>query len=514
MLVAFVAYGFSRCVSYISYVSNFGLMNQPHGYVSTIPFMAGASVGVVLASLIILLGYITGRLHVRSLPYKVPFLVIVLVYSSTLLFPEAFEGEIALATLGLIWGLATTYTSAAAIEFILYETSPVLIIACLACASLLTAALSILLKMYPLLAGPLDIVLAIVSLLLIRSLRRKPWPDIPLNAPRDTFRKTLRLSAGPILASAVFELVVGLINMFSFTGASSFQIEADSPIVGMLISGVIVTVFVITVRRVPQEQVIYSVIYPAIIGLILLVPFFGSVFGKATSALLYSAYLFTSMLSMFCCIRACQKTHDSIYGVISVFSLALRLLLVVGLSLGWWLGTLQDAENFMNISLACVICIYFLGLVLVIRNASKKFKFQQDITEENTESVVPKNTSYSFSYAVSAEFQEAHMSEAHAEQEKVRIADCENKLEPNALENTAQSVVESRLDELVHAYGLTNRERDVLAGLAQGNTAASIATDLCLSTSTVQSYTKTLYAKLGLNKKQQVIDLVMKGKDR
>ena len=53
----------------------------------------------------------------------------------------------------------------------------------------------------------------------------------------------------------------------------------------------------------------------------------------------------------------------------------------------------------------------------------------------------------------------------------------------------------------------------MLKGLAQGNTAASIAEELCLSTSTVQSYTKTLYAKLGLNKKQQVIDLVMKGKD-
>lgn len=56
-------------------------------------------------------------------------------------------------------------------------------------------------------------------------------------------------------------------------------------------------------------------------------------------------------------------------------------------------------------------------------------------------------------------------------------------------------------------FGLTSRERDVLVGLAHGNTAASIADDLYLSTSTVQGYVKTVYAKLGVNRKQQVIDL-------
>lgn len=79
--------------------------------------------------------------------------------------------------------------------------------------------------------------------------------------------------------------------------------------------------------------------------------------------------------------------------------------------------------------------------------------------------------------------------------------------------SSSVDALEIRLDELTQLYGLTNRERDVLVGLAQGNTAAAIAKDLCLSTSTVQSYTKTLYAKLGINKKQQVIDLVMKSRE-
>ena len=65
----------------------------------------------------------------------------------------------------------------------------------------------------------------------------------------------------------------------------------------------------------------------------------------------------------------------------------------------------------------------------------------------------------------------------------------------------------ARADELTEEFGLTSRERDVLVGLAHGNTAASIARDLFLSTSTVQGYIKALYVKLGVNRKQQVIDL-------
>ena len=47
----------------------------------------------------------------------------------------------------------------------------------------------------------------------------------------------------------------------------------------------------------------------------------------------------------------------------------------------------------------------------------------------------------------------------------------------------------------------------MLVGLARGNTAASIAKGLHISTSTAQGYIKTLYVKLGVNRKQQVIDL-------
>lgn len=58
------------------------------------------------------------------------------------------------------------------------------------------------------------------------------------------------------------------------------------------------------------------------------------------------------------------------------------------------------------------------------------------------------------------------------------------------------------------AYGLTDRERDVLELLARGYTQKSIADELGLSLNSVRTYAKTLYLKLGVHSRQEVIELM------
>ena len=65
-------------------------------------------------------------------------------------------------------------------------------------------------------------------------------------------------------------------------------------------------------------------------------------------------------------------------------------------------------------------------------------------------------------------------------------------------------------DELAREHGLTKREGEMLRLLAQGRDAAHMEKELCLSRNTVKSYSKSLYAKLGVHSKQDVIDLVQK----
>ena len=57
---------------------------------------------------------------------------------------------------------------------------------------------------------------------------------------------------------------------------------------------------------------------------------------------------------------------------------------------------------------------------------------------------------------------------------------------------------------------LTPRERDVLAGLVQGQSAPTIATDLHVSTATVKTHLKTLYEKLGVSDRAAAVAEAMR----
>ena len=57
-------------------------------------------------------------------------------------------------------------------------------------------------------------------------------------------------------------------------------------------------------------------------------------------------------------------------------------------------------------------------------------------------------------------------------------------------------------------YGLTAREVDVFVLLAQGRTQTRIEKELTLSKSTVKTHMGSIFLKLGVHSKQEIIDLV------
>lgn len=62
--------------------------------------------------------------------------------------------------------------------------------------------------------------------------------------------------------------------------------------------------------------------------------------------------------------------------------------------------------------------------------------------------------------------------------------------------------------EVAAFYKLSERESEVLALLARGNTRAHIADRLVISENTVRAHVKSIYAKLSIHSKQQLIELV------
>ena len=65
----------------------------------------------------------------------------------------------------------------------------------------------------------------------------------------------------------------------------------------------------------------------------------------------------------------------------------------------------------------------------------------------------------------------------------------------------------ARIDELARVGGLTPRETEVLALLAQGRSIPYIRDELIISRETAATHAKHIYAKLGVHSRQELIDL-------
>lgn len=72
-----------------------------------------------------------------------------------------------------------------------------------------------------------------------------------------------------------------------------------------------------------------------------------------------------------------------------------------------------------------------------------------------------------------------------------------------------EKAITERCDELAESHGLTSRERDVMRLIALGRSKGYIAEELLISENTVKGYARTLYKKLGIHSKQDLLDLVM-----
>ncbi len=144
-LVLLVGYGLCKTLTLDSYVTAFGSVRYPMGYVSDVPFMLGASVGVLLTGVIMLLW--CRRRHYLDLPYRIPIAALVVCYGVSLL-PMAPSPWV-LGLLGMVWGCATRLASVSFIELFARERSAVAVILQLTCALVLSAALSLVLRSAP-----------------------------------------------------------------------------------------------------------------------------------------------------------------------------------------------------------------------------------------------------------------------------------------------------------------------------------------------------------------------------
>ena len=73
------------------------------------------------------------------------------------------------------------------------------------------------------------------------------------------------------------------------------------------------------------------------------------------------------MFSTFCYVVACREAHGGVYGIAALSSAVVSRLPGRGTRvLGWCFGNLTEGETFMHLSVVCVVCVYVLGMVVLL----------------------------------------------------------------------------------------------------------------------------------------------------
>ena len=83
---------------------------------------------------------------------------------------------------------------------------------------------------------------------------------------------------------------------------------------------------------------------------------------------------------------------------------------------------------------------------------------------------------------------------------------------PIAVEEPVVETIEQRCGRIADEFGLSPRERELLAYLGRGHTASYIAKTLVISESTVYTHTRNIYQKVGIGSREELLAMIEEGR--
>lgn len=295
---------------------------------------------------------------------------------------------------------------------------------------------------------------------------------------------------------------------------------------------------------------IYRVLFPFIITLLVLLPFFGDYYCQALAAILYAIHALLILLMMMQC---AQISRDR--GINPLFSYGCFGSIVFGLhDVGFIAGSLSEYLAVGGVSAlgaAAVVAIWLLALMYYLSHREFAANLGTTFGAESFEllrrpawkddpslarPVVAAVLEASASTHGSDNPDEGRFDEpgAQASDGKASSLDVDATVyrvdtakgstqgdssstllkpyEPKPYTDDRDRAYTDRLSKQVQMlkedYALSAREAEVAEMVARGDTVARIAEQLFVSENTVRTHTKRIYVKLDIHKKQELIDLV------
>ena len=262
------------------------------------------------------------------------------------------------------------------------------------------------------------------------------------------------------ICTFALSIVYGIVDTAAMGGSFSPEVSLLISQFGGIAAAIVFLLYFGT-RSNPSPSLLFNVVFGILATGILFLPFLSGDYAVSLNILAAAGWKLV-MLSLFFLVVV-TYAHDGkrlLVGISLAYALP-RLGLFIGQNIALFLG-IGSTADFVRMTAVTFFLLYLVLMVIWMVNSHerKKAVAQARVADELLDRM------------------------AH-EQQDVRRARC---------------------DALADEHGLTNREKDILYLLAQGRDLAFICETLFLSKNTVKSYQKTIYAKLDVHSKQEIID--------
>lgn len=362
------------------------------------------------------------------------------------------------------------------------------------------------------------------------------FEDVPSEHPR-TYRHVISLIWRTALAIGALGFCTGIMRSLAVADPSVGSLVNVLSMGATLVAAVgLLSVWAVKNLRF-NVWTAYRIFFPLVTTAFLLLPLLGSAYARVLAAVLYALWSVAIMLMM---IQCAQVSRDGginpvfIYGVFGGIVYALHDVGFIG---GHYVESLT-VLGAPSVVLVAVVAIYLLGLMYFIGQGGFRQALAPSPSDEiellalrrktgnghRLESGKARETAMTLGDPDTDETAAQHpVAGASAEREPnaavgVTEADPAIAETPSALDATT-SAPRSRGDSAFRDrfskqmamvrehYGLSARETEVAELIARGNTVAHIAEMLVVSENTIRTHSKRIYTKLGIHKRQELIDL-------
>lgn len=247
---------------------------------------------------------------------------------------------------------------------------------------------------------------------------------------------------------------------------------------------------------------VFRFLFPVIMTALVLLPFLGERYVPVLESALYALYV---VASAFVVIQAAQAARERSVNSTFVYGYIVGII-QFAYCLGFLTPLTSEKGLVLGLSattLIAIVCIYLVALMYFVamggfRSAVSPSRAHVAHAELFTTAAKPKRERASSGGPVKEVAEEGRPAPASQEStvsEGPAIDAFHDKL-----------AMQSAL--LASRFALSDRERDVVNLLVRGRTIAEVAETLAISANTVRTHTKSIYAKLDIHKKRELIDLV------